>query len=110
VVAPAGCLGGPGVLAALDRGIPIIAVEANVAALNVGAEALGLPSWSPGGAAQAAMPAAPAALPVVLHARSYFEAAGLLLAMRAGVDPATCDRPLAGILALAGGAKALSSP
>jgi hypothetical protein len=73
VVAPATALGGPGVLAAAARGIPIVAVH-NPSALAVTAEALGIP----------AIPAA-----------SYLEAAGVLLALRSGLDPAAIRRPAA---------------
>lgn len=74
VVAPAGALGGAAVLACASRGIPLIAVD-NPCLLEVTAEALGL-----------------AAIP----ARSYAEAAGLVLALRDGIDPAALARPLAG--------------
>lgn len=75
VVAPAGALGGAAVLACAARGIPLIAVN-NPCLLDVTAEALGL-----------------AAIP----ARSYSEAAGLVLALREGIDPAALTRPLAGL-------------
>ena len=74
VVAPAGALGGAAVLACAERGIPLISV-ANPCLLEVTAEALGL----------AAIPAS-----------SYAEAAGLVLALREGIDPAALTRPLAG--------------
>jgi hypothetical protein len=74
VVAPAGALGGAAVLACAERGIPLISV-ANPCLLEVTAEALGL----------AAIPAS-----------SYAEAAGLVLALREGIDPAALNRPLAG--------------
>ncbi|MDB5099607.1 MAG: hypothetical protein JWM80_4028 [Cyanobacteria bacterium RYN_339] len=77
VVVPAGCLGGPGVLAAVARGIPVIAVAENATVLAVTAEALGLPAW-------------PAA--------NYLEAAGMAAALRAGVDWRACRRPLASVL------------
>ncbi len=73
VVAPAGALGGAAVLACAERGIPLIAVH-NPCVLQVSAEALGLE---------------------VLEARSYAEAAGLVLALREGLDPAALRRPLA---------------
>ena len=72
VVAPAGALGGAAVLAAAERGIPVIAVH-NPCLLQVDAHALGL---------------------AVLHAASYSEAAGLLLALREGISPAALRRPL----------------
>ena len=72
VLAPAGALGGAAVLAAAERGIPLIAVH-NPSLLQVGAEALGLE---------------------VLPAASYAEAAGLVLALREGISPAALRRPL----------------
>jgi hypothetical protein len=76
VVAPAGALGGEAVLACVERGVPLIAVAANPCVLDVGAEALGL---------------------TVLPAAGYAEAAGLVLALREGLDPASLRRPLAGL-------------
>ena len=73
VVAPAGALGGGAVLACAARGVPLIAVD-NPCLLEVTAEALGL-----------------SAIP----ARSYAEAAGLVLALREGIDPGSLHRPLA---------------
>ena len=73
VVAPAGALGGAAVLACAARGVPLIAVD-NPCLLEVTAEALGL-----------------GAIP----ARSYAEAAGLVLALREGIDPGSLRRPLA---------------
>jgi hypothetical protein len=72
VLAPAGALGGAAVLAAAERGIPVIAVH-NPCLLQVDAEALGLE---------------------VLPAASYGEAAGLVLALREGLSPAALRRPL----------------
>lgn len=72
VLAPAGALGGAAVLAAAERGIPVIAVH-NPSLLQVGAEALGLE---------------------VLPAASYAEAAGLVLALREGISPAALRRPI----------------
>jgi hypothetical protein len=72
LLAPAGALGGAAVLAAAERGIPVIAVH-NPSLLQVGAEALGLE---------------------VLPAASYAEAAGLVLALREGISPAALRRPL----------------
>ena len=76
VVVPAGCLGGPGVLAAHDRGIPVIAVAENATALRVDATALG---WA-GDAG-------------VIEVDNYLEAAGILAAMREGLDWRACRRP-----------------
>nr|WP_254216840.1 DUF3326 domain-containing protein [Synechococcus sp. CCY 9618] len=75
VVAPAGVLGGEAVLACAERGVPLIAVEGNPCLLEVTGAALGLP---------------------VIAAASYAEAAGLVLALREGIDPAALRRPLAG--------------
>jgi hypothetical protein len=72
VVAPAGALGGAAVLACAARGVPLIAVD-NPCLLKVTAEALDL-----------------SAIP----ARSYAEAAGLVLALREGIDPGSLRRPL----------------
>ena len=74
VVAPAGALGGAAVLACAARGVPLIAVR-NPCLLEVTAEALGLKA---------------------IPARSYAEAAGLLTAIREGIDPAALSRPLVG--------------
>jgi hypothetical protein len=73
VVAPAGALGGAAVLACAERGIPLIAVD-NPCLLQVTAEALDLE---------------------VLPAANYCEAAGLLVALREGLNPAALYRPLA---------------
>jgi hypothetical protein len=61
------------VLACAERGIPLIAVD-NPCLLQVTAEALDLE---------------------VLPAASYCEAAGLLVALREGLNPAALYRPLA---------------
>ena len=73
VVAPAGALGGEAVLACAARGVPLIAVAGNACLLQVSGEALGLE---------------------VISANSYAEAAGLVLALREGLDPAILRRPL----------------
>ena len=72
VVAPAGALGGAAVLACAERGIPVIAVH-NPCVLEVSAAALGLK---------------------VLTAGGYAAAAGLLVALREGISPASLERPL----------------
>ena len=72
VVAPAAALGGAAVLACAERGIPVIAVD-NPCLLAVTAEALDLE---------------------VIPAASYSEAAGLLLALREGINPAALRRPI----------------
>jgi hypothetical protein len=73
VVAPAGALGGEAVLASVERGVPLIAVSGNPCVLQVDGAALGLP---------------------VLPASTYCEAAGLVLALREGLDPGALVRPL----------------
>jgi len=75
VVAPTGALGGEAVLACSERGIPVIAVH-NPSVLQVSAQALGLK---------------------VLEAASYAEAAGLVGALREGMDPGALRRPLDGL-------------
>jgi len=77
VVAPAGALGGEAVLACVERGVPLIAVD-NPCVLEVTAAALGLRD---SGA-------------VVLSATGYSEAAGLVLALREGIAPQALVRPL----------------
>jgi hypothetical protein len=82
VVAPAGALGGEAVLACAARGVPLIAVAGNTCLLQVRGEALGLE---------------------VLSASSYAEAAGLVLALREGLDPGSLRRPLRRLELVAGG-------
>ena len=74
VVAPAGALGGPPVLEALRRRIPVIAVRGNETMFSVTAEALDLPG--------------------VIEVGNYAEAAGTILALRAGIALDTIARPL----------------
>ncbi|MGW8374738.1 DUF3326 domain-containing protein [Streptomyces sp. ODS28] len=74
VVAPADALGGIPVLEALRRRIPVIAVRDNTTLLDVTADALGLEG--------------------ILHAATYAEAAGLILALRKGISPDSITRPL----------------
>ena len=74
VVVPAGALGGEAVLACLERNVPLITGE-NPSVLSVTADALGLSQG-------------------VLHASSYSEAAGLVLALREGLSPASLGRPI----------------
>ncbi|MGL6133454.1 MAG: DUF3326 domain-containing protein [Prochlorococcaceae cyanobacterium] len=77
VVAPAGALGGEAVLACVERGVPLIAVD-NPCLLEVSAEALALED----------------AGATVLSAAGYAEAAGLVLALREGIAPAALRRPI----------------
>ena len=74
VVVPEGALGGEAVLACLEQNVPLITVE-NPSVLSVSADALGLSQG-------------------VLQASSYSEAAGLVLALREGLSPASLGRPL----------------
>ena len=74
VVVPEGALGGEAVLACVENNLPVVCV-ANPSVLSVSADALGLSQ-------------------VVLQASSYSEAAGLVLALREGLSPASLGRPL----------------
>jgi len=71
---PFNCLGGIPVLSAEKNKIPIIAVEENKTILNVTAEKLGLKG--------------------VIKVKNYLEGAGILLAMREGIDYNTIKRPI----------------
>jgi hypothetical protein len=75
-VVPAGALGGEAVLACAERGVPLIAVRGNPTVLAVTGESLGL---------------------ATLEAVTYAEAAGMVLALREGIDPAALGRPLSPI-------------
>ena len=75
LVIPDGCLGLP-TLAALEQGIPVIAVREN---RNLMRNDLGVLPWTAG------------QLQVV---ENYWEAAGVMAAMQAGIDPAAVRRPL----------------
>ena len=77
LVVPHGALGSAAILAAAERNIPIIAVQ-NPSRLNVTAAALGLDSG--------------------LTVASYHEAAGVIVALREGLDPAALQRPLTPIV------------
>ncbi|MCP9884345.1 DUF3326 domain-containing protein [Synechococcus sp. ATX 2A4] len=76
VVAPAGALGGEAVLRCAERGLPVIAVQANACVLEVTGAALGIP---------------------VLPAATYAEAAGFVLALREGIALQALVRPLASL-------------
>jgi hypothetical protein len=76
LVIPDGCLGLP-TLAALEQGIPVIAVHENRNLMENDLSAL---PWAPGQFHQVG---------------NYWEAAGVIAAMRAGIDPASVRRPLA---------------
>jgi hypothetical protein len=81
VIMPASCLGGIPALAAEYHGIPVIAVRENATVLHVTNETMRMPN--------------------VIVAASYLEAAGLLLALRTGLSPASVRRPLAGAMPFA---------
>ena len=75
LVLPDGVLGLP-TLAALEQGIPVIAVAENA---NLMQNDLGTLPWRPG---------------QLIRAENFWEAAGVVAALRAGIDPATVRRPL----------------
>ncbi len=75
LIIPNGCLGLP-TLAALHQGIPVIAVRENANLMRNDLTAL---PWSPG----------------QFHlVDNYWEAAGVLSALKAGIDPNCVRRPL----------------
>ena len=80
LVQPDGCLGLP-TLAALEQGIKVIAVKEN---RTIMANDLGYLPWRSG---------------QFWQVDNYWEAAGLMLAFKAGVDPRSTRRPLAGVQA-----------
>ena len=77
VVAPATALGSLPVLAAAQRGTPVIAVAANTTLLDVTASGLRLPN--------------------VVEVDNYLEAAGAVLAIRRGLSLESVVRPLASL-------------
>lgn len=76
LVIPDGVLGLP-TLAALEQGIPVIAVEENANLMRNDLSAL---PWAPG---------------QFLRVANYWEAAGVLCALKAGIAPESLRRPLA---------------
>lgn len=74
VVTPASCLGGIPVIYALRHGIPVIAVEENSTILEVNKTKCDLPE--------------------VIEVRNYAEAAGVILALKKGLDLESIARPL----------------
>lgn len=66
VVVPASACGGAGLLSLSGRGVPVIAVEENTTRMRVAPEALGIKA---------------------LRVSSYWEALGVVVAQRAGVNP-----------------------
>ena len=75
VILPYDCLGGIPALAAIRQGIHIIAVSENRTVLDVTARKLGLKN--------------------VMHAENYLEAAGIVAAMKEGIDYRMTRRPVA---------------
>ena len=75
LVIPDGCLGLP-VLAAIEQGIAVVAVREGAGTLS---NDLGALPWRKN---------------QLLYAENYWEAAGILSSLRAGVDPRTVRRPL----------------
>jgi len=66
LIVPCDCLGSIPVLKAVENNIPVIAVEENKTVLNVTAESLGIESK-------------------IIKVKSYYEAAGYLLALKEGI-------------------------
>mgnify|MGYP001157576354 FL=1 len=73
IVVPSGALGGEGVLACIERGLNIISVK-NKNILNLGNHNLNYPK--------------------LIEVDNYFEAAGLILALRQGINLKSIKRPL----------------
>lgn len=76
LVVPAGACGGIPMLVAAERGIPVIAVKENKTVLNIGFAELGWQGEH------------------LYTVDNYWEAAGLLSALRQGLDPSLLRRPL----------------
>lgn len=75
LIIPRGCMGGIPMLSAVESSIPVIIVEENHTCLEVTPESLSLPENS------------------IYRVKNYLEAAGLLLALKQGIDPASVCRP-----------------
>ena len=75
LVVPEGCIGLP-TLAALANGITVVAVRNNFNQMRNDLDAL---PWAPG---------------QLFHAENYLEAAGVVAALRSGIDPWSATRPL----------------
>ena len=75
LVIPDGCLGLP-TLAALEQGIPVIAVRENANLMHNDLESL---PWAPG---------------QLITVENYWEAAGVMCALKAGIAPESVRRPL----------------
>ena len=85
VIAPEGALGGAAILACLEKGIPLIAVS-NPGVLNVTSKSLGIDEF-----------VKPNRKENILYANNYLEAAGLVLALREGINISSLKRPLEGV-------------
>ena len=73
IVVPSGALGGEGVLVGIERGLNIISVK-NKNILNVNYQNI--------------------SYPYLFEVNNYFEAAGLILSIRKGINPKSIQRPL----------------
>ncbi len=73
IVAPSGALGGEGVLACIERGLHVISVK-NKNMLNLNNHNFNYPK--------------------LIEVENYFQAAGLILAIREGINPKSIQRPL----------------
>ena len=73
IVVPNGALGGEAVLASMERGLNIISVR-NSSAINVYSNYFDYPN--------------------LIEVENYFEAAGLILSMREGINPKSIQRPI----------------
>nr|AUG32134.1 hypothetical protein PLO_127 [Paulinella longichromatophora] len=73
IVVPSGALGNEAVLTSIEKGVPVITIENNSSLLQVNADKLGISNIS---------------------VKSYAEAAGLILALRAGIAFESLSRPI----------------
>ncbi len=73
LVAPSGALGGEAVLASMEKGVDIISVK-NTSVLDIDNKRLGYSK--------------------IIEANNYFEAAGIILSYRAGINYKSIQRPL----------------
>ena len=73
IVVPSGALGGEGVLAGIERGLNIISVK------NENILSIDNPKFN---------------YPKLIEVDNYIEAAGLILAIREGINPKSIQRPL----------------
>ena len=78
MVTPVGCLGLP-TLAALEQGITVIAVKENS---NIMKNDLSTLPWNEG---------------QLIYVENYWEAAGVIAALRSGIHPTSVRRPFGGV-------------